>query len=98
MLDNLTGRVALVTGGNRGIGRAIAVALAGAGADVAVNYRVRENEAEETCAQIQELGRRAIAVKADVSVAAEVTRLVATVEVELGPRASAHSGQDRLAR
>ena len=85
MFDNLTGKVALVTGGSRGIGRAIAVALADAGADVAVNCRTRENEAEETCAEIDKLGRRAVAVKADVSVAADVTRLVATVEAELGP-------------
>jgi 3-oxoacyl-[acyl-carrier protein] reductase len=84
MLDNLTGKVVLVTGGSRGIGKAIAVALAGVGADIAVNYRSRAKEAAETCAQIERAGRRAVAVQADVSVAADVSRLVATVEAELG--------------
>jgi 3-oxoacyl-[acyl-carrier protein] reductase len=85
MLDNLTGKVALVTGGSRGIGRATALALATAGVHVAVNYRSREKEARETCAEIEKGGRRAVAVRADVSVLADVGRLVATVEDELGP-------------
>lgn len=84
MLDSLTGRVALVTGGSRGIGRAIAVALGHAGADVVVNYRTREKEAGDACVEIEKLGRRAVAVRADVSVAAEVARLVATAQRELG--------------
>ncbi len=85
MLDKLTGRVALVTGASRGIGKAVAVALARAGADVAVNYRTRDGNAKETCAQIERLDRRSVAVKADVSVAADVARLTTTVEAELGP-------------
>ena len=85
MLDNLKGKVALVTGGSRGIGRATALALAAAGIHVAVNYRSREKEARETCAEIEKGGRRAVAVRADVSVLADVGRLVATVEDELGP-------------
>lgn len=85
MLDNLTGKVALVTGGSRGIGRATALALAAAGVHVAVNYRAREKDARETCAEIEKGGRRAVAVRADVSVSADVGRLVATVEDELGP-------------
>jgi 3-oxoacyl-[acyl-carrier protein] reductase len=85
MPNDLTGKLALVTGASRGIGRAIAVALARAGADVAVNYRSREQEARDACGEIEGLGRRAIAVQADVSVAAEVARLLATVEAELGP-------------
>lgn len=83
-MSELTGKVALVTGGNRGIGRAIAVALAKAGADVAVNFRTRENEAEEVCSEIKGYSRRSLAVGADVSIAADVSRLVDTVKRELG--------------
>ena len=84
-MNGLSGRVALVTGASRGIGRTIAVALARAGADVAVNYRTREDAARETAAQVAALGRRGLVVAADVSVAAEVTGLVAEVEKGLGP-------------
>ena len=83
-MEELTDRVALVTGASRGIGRECAVALAAAGADVAVNYRAHQEEAEQTCARIRELKRRCLAIRADVSVAAEVRGLVETVESELG--------------
>lgn len=63
---DLAGRIALVTGGARGIGRAIALALAEAGADVAVNYREQTAAAEAVADAIRALGRRAIAVGADV--------------------------------
>ena len=83
--DALRDRVALVTGAGRGIGRATAIGLAEAGAHVAVNYRARAEEAQETCGRIERLGRRAVAVQADVSLAKEVGRLVTAVGDELGP-------------
>ncbi len=83
-LTDITGKVALVTGASRGIGRAIAVALAEAGADVAVNYRSRRDEALDVCARIEAFGRHSVAVQADVSVAAEAARLVSAAEA-LGP-------------
>jgi 3-oxoacyl-[acyl-carrier protein] reductase len=85
LYPDLSGRVALVTGAGRGIGKAIALILAEAGADVAVNYRERADAAAATADAIRRLGRRAAAVQADVSLAAEVTALVETVARELGP-------------
>lgn len=81
----LSGRIALVTGASRGIGKAIAIALAEAGADVAVNYRVQAAAAEGVCKSFRAAGRKCIAVQADVSISAEVERLVKTTENELGP-------------
>lgn len=75
----------MVTGASRGIGRAIAIALARAGAHVAVNFVSRELEAGKVCAEIEALGRRTVAVKADVSVTAEVSSMVQGVQNELGP-------------
>ncbi|HEX9080104.1 MAG TPA: 3-oxoacyl-ACP reductase family protein [Desulfuromonadaceae bacterium] len=85
MSNDLDGRIALVTGASRGIGRAIAVALGRAGADVAVNYRSNEAAALEVCAQIRGAGRRAVAVQGDVARAADVAWVVAEVRRELGP-------------
>ena len=82
--EDLRGKVALVTGASRGIGRAIAVALARSGLDVAVNFRSRHEEAAAACAEIEALGRRAAAVQADVAEEAEVASLVTTVERVLG--------------
>jgi 3-oxoacyl-[acyl-carrier protein] reductase len=86
METGLDGRIALVTGANRGIGRGIAVVLARVGADVAVNYRSDEDEnaAKAVCSEIETNGRRAMAVKADVSVGKEVTEMVAVVQERLG--------------
>jgi 3-oxoacyl-[acyl-carrier protein] reductase len=81
----LTGKVALVTGGSRGIGRAIAVSLAEAGAAVAVNYRERAKEAASVVEAITKSGGRAIAVAADVSQSKAVADMAATVGRELGP-------------
>ena len=66
MID-LTGKSAVVTGGSRGIGRAIVLRLAQQGADVAFSYVANEVAAKETAAEVERLGRRALAVQADVS-------------------------------
>ncbi|HMA90086.1 MAG TPA: SDR family NAD(P)-dependent oxidoreductase [Burkholderiales bacterium] len=83
--ESLAGRVALVTGASRGIGKSIALALAAAGADVAVNYRARADDAQAVAAAIRGLGRRAVALGADVSQAAAVAKLVRAAEEALGP-------------
>jgi 3-oxoacyl-[acyl-carrier protein] reductase len=83
-MRDLKNRVALVTGGSRGIGAGIAVALARAGADVGVNYRENADAAAAVCREISGIGQKALAVRADVSVAAEVRRMISEVETRLG--------------
>jgi 3-oxoacyl-[acyl-carrier protein] reductase len=85
MTLDLRGRVALVTGASRGIGAAIASALARAGAAVAINYRERVDAAEALVAKIIAAGGRATAVAADVSQSTAVTRLVEHTASALGP-------------
>ncbi len=84
-MEQLTGKVALVTGGGRGIGRAVSLALARAGCDVAVNYRERRDDAESAVGEVQKLGPRAAAIQADVSRSPDVTQLVRAAESQLGP-------------
>jgi 3-oxoacyl-[acyl-carrier protein] reductase len=83
-MRDLKKRVALVTGASRGIGAGTALALARAGADVAVNYRENAEAAAAVCREISGLGQKALAVQADVSVAAEVRRMLSEVESRLG--------------
>ncbi len=83
-MDSLFGKVALVTGASRGIGKAIALALAKAGCDITVNFRAKEREAQDVCTEIQTLGRRAVAIGADVSKSKDVHRMIDIVEKELG--------------
>jgi len=84
-VDNIAGKVALVTGGNRGIGQAVAMALAKAGADIAFCYRSRSAEANATKGLIEGEGRRAFVAQADVSRVDDVARLVEAVHKSLGP-------------
>ena len=81
----LSGKVALVTGAQQGIGRAIAVALARDGADVGVNFLDDADRAERVADEIRGLGRRAVTVQADVAQAASVEAMVAAVVDALGP-------------
>ena len=84
MPDWLKGQQALVTGANSGLGRAVAIGLAKAGADVAVNYVTDPAAADAVVKEIEAMGRKAIAVHADVSREADVEQMFATVVAELG--------------
>ena len=81
----LNNRVALVTGGSRGIGRAVAISLADAGAAVAVNYREKAAEARTVVEAIRKAGGRAMEIGADVSRATDVADMMSAVEGEFGP-------------
>ncbi|MBI4467665.1 MAG: SDR family NAD(P)-dependent oxidoreductase [Acidobacteria bacterium] len=84
MVQRLQNQVVLVTGGARRVGRAISLALAGAGARVVVNYNTSKAEAADTVREIERQGSRAVAVEADVSQPDEVKKLVAAAEKEFG--------------
>ena len=84
-MSELRSRVALVTGGSRGIGRAVALALAKAGAVLAVNYRERDDEAAAVVDAIHKNGGHAATVGADVSSRAAVQNMIYEVEERLGP-------------
>jgi 3-oxoacyl-[acyl-carrier protein] reductase len=96
----LTGRVAVVTGGSRGIGRAIALALARRGAAVAICYREREDAGQETASLIRDLGVNAVAGRCDVSDEGSVGAFFDRVRAELGAVDilvnNAGIGRDRL--
>jgi enoyl-[acyl-carrier protein] reductase III len=83
MID-LTGRIALVTGSSRGIGRACAIRLAEAGADVVINYLTSQAAAMEVASQINALGRRAIVIKADVSEEDDVAAMIDFIQEQMG--------------
>jgi 3-oxoacyl-[acyl-carrier protein] reductase len=83
--QSLAGRVAIVTGGSRGIGRAIAETLASRGASIAIAYRERDDAAREATEAIRAHGVRALAVKCDVGDEKQVDQLFKTVTHELGP-------------
>jgi len=84
MLQDLEGKKALVTGGSRGIGRAIAVRLAEAGADVAINYLRQNTRALETAKMIENTGRRALIFKANVAEQNQIAAMFKEIEKEFG--------------
>ncbi|MFZ0453237.1 MAG: 3-oxoacyl-ACP reductase family protein [Ignavibacteriaceae bacterium] len=82
--ENLKNRIALVTGASRGIGKAIALALADEGVNVVINYRSNKEEADKVCKSIMEKGVKAVAVKADISEPDSVNKMISIIEKELG--------------
>lgn len=82
--ERLVGRKALVTGGDSGIGRAVAIAYAKEGADVAIAYWQEDKDAQETCAQVEKAGRKAVAIRCDLAEAAECRRVVTEAREALG--------------
>ena len=83
-MSDLSGKAALVTGASRGVGRGIALVLAEKGADVVVNYRSSQDQAAEVAAEIEAMGRRALAIQGDVSDSADGERLFARTRSTFG--------------
>lgn len=83
-MQDLKGKVALVTGGSRGIGRHISLLLARRGADLAINYRSRQEDADATIKELEQLGGRAMAVQADLSDMTAARNLIRKVHQEWG--------------
>jgi 3-oxoacyl-[acyl-carrier protein] reductase len=81
---SLEGKQALVTGGSRGIGKAIALGLAEDGADIAINYRRDEESARDTVAEIEKLGRRAVAYAASIDDFAQCETMVTAARADFG--------------
>lgn len=81
---NLSGKIALVTGGSRGIGKAIALKLASLGANIIINYTKSDTKAKEVIKLAEEMGVKAIAIKADVSNKADVENLISKILDEFG--------------
>src|SRR5918994_525857 len=79
---DLTGKTALVTGGSRGLGRAIALGLAGQGADVAVNYRGNADAAEEVAQQVAGMGRRSLTIQGDTSTGRDACEAIVKAALE----------------
>ncbi len=79
---DLTGKTALVTGGSRGLGRAIALAMAGQGADVAINYRGNAEAADEVAASITAIGRRAVTIQGDTSGGREACEAITKAAID----------------
>jgi glucose 1-dehydrogenase len=83
-MSRLAGKVAVITGGDQGIGRGIAIRLAKEGADIAIGYRANRKGAEDALAEIDTVGRKAVAIQADVGTVAEGKRLIADGVAQLG--------------
>ena len=83
-MGRLEGKAAIVTGGGRGIGRAICLAYGKEGADVVVNYASKDQPAQEVVEMVQKMGRKAVAVKGNVAVKADVERIIQTAMDNFG--------------
>ena len=83
-MGELSGKVALVTGSSRGLGKGVALVLAEKGADVVVNYNSSRDEAEEVCKAVRDFGVQSICVQANVGKAADVQRLFSEIDAKFG--------------